>query len=67
MEQNMRFGQILGRLAILEKKIGQIMSNFCGRVFSCFQGQKRNFFKCRSIHTTKLHNISFIKFYFLGF
>ena len=28
MEQNMRFGLILGRLAILKKKLGPIMSNF---------------------------------------
>ena len=28
MEQNMRFGLILGRLAIMKKKIGLIMSDF---------------------------------------
>ena len=28
VEHNMRFGLILGRLAILKKKLGPIMSNF---------------------------------------
>jgi len=28
MEQKMRFGLVLGQLAVLEKKLGLIMSNF---------------------------------------
>ena len=43
MEQKMRFGLVLGQLAILKKKFGPIMSNFEG-VFSCFHGQKKSFF-----------------------
>ena len=44
MEQNMRFGLILGRLAILKKKLGTIMSNFLGRFFHVFMGKKISFF-----------------------
>ena len=43
MEQNVRFGLILGRLAMLKiKKIGPIMSNFQG-VFFMFSGSKNKF------------------------
>ena len=38
--KNMRFGLILGQLAILDKKIGPIISNFRGGVFM-FLGSKK--------------------------
>ena len=44
MEQNMRFGLILGRLAIL-KKIGANYQQLLRPVFSCFREQKNGFFK----------------------
>ena len=40
MEQNMRFVLILGRLAILKKKIWADCEQLLRAVFSCFQGQK---------------------------
>ena len=40
MEQNIRFGLILGRLAILKKKIVVDYEQLLRVVFSCFQGQK---------------------------
>ena len=46
MEQELRFGLDLGRLAVLKKKgSGPIMSNFYGWFFSYIQGQKKFFFK----------------------
>ena len=45
MEQKMWFGLVLGRLAILEKKLGG-PSNKNGRAFfSCFRGQKKILFE----------------------
>ena len=45
MEQNMRFGLILGRLAILKKKDGGAdCEQLLRAVFSCFQGQKNSYF-----------------------
>ena len=41
MEQKLRFGLVLGRLAILKKKLGRLWATFEG-VSSCFYGQ--NFF-----------------------
>ena len=41
MELNMKFGLVLGRLAIL-KKMGADYEQLSRVVFSCFQGQKRN-------------------------
>ena len=42
MEQNMRFGLILGRLAIrTEKKFWPDYEQLLRAVFSCFQGQKK--------------------------
>jgi hypothetical protein len=41
MEQKMRFGQILGRLAVL-KKMGADYEQLSRVFFSCFQGQKNN-------------------------
>ena len=40
MEQELRFGLDLGRLAVLEKGPGPIMSNFLGWFFHVFRGQK---------------------------
>ena len=70
MEQNMRFGLILGRLAVLKKKIGSIMSNFCGRFFHVFVGKQKCWNlknKHCSVCTKKLHYISFIKSFFYFF
>ena len=63
MEQNMRFGLILGLLAILKKKFGLIMKKLLRWYFSCFRGRKKMFrFKKKdfSVCTKKLHNISFL-------
>ena len=40
MEQELRFGLDLGRLALLKKKFGTIMSNFLGKFFQVFMGKK---------------------------
>ena len=40
MEQKMRFGLILGQLAILNKTIWANYEQLLREVFSCFQGQK---------------------------
>ena len=40
MKQELRFGLDLGRLAILRKKIGSIMSNFLGWFFHVFKVHK---------------------------
>ena len=41
MEQELRFGLDLGRLALLKKKLGQLlMSNFRGRFFQVFVVEK---------------------------
>ena len=40
MEQELRFGLDLGRLALLKKPFGSIMSNFWGRFFQVFVGRK---------------------------
>ena len=58
MEQKMRFGLVLGRLAIL-KKLG---ANYEQQrvVFPCFQGQKDNLIlkkKYCTIRTKKLHKM----------
>ena len=58
MEQKMRFGLVLGRLAILKKKWGADYEQLLRVVFLCFQGQKKmlNFFeKYCSVRTKKLH------------
>ena len=40
MEQKLRFGLVLGRLAILKKKFGPDYKQLLWSVFSCFQAQK---------------------------
>ena len=40
MEKNIRFGLILGRLAILEKSLGNY-EQLLSAIFSCFHGQKK--------------------------
>ena len=59
MEQNMRFGLILGRLAILKKNGGPIMSNIWGWFFHVFRGKKKFkiLFKNCSIRTKTLHKM----------
>ena len=42
MEQKMRFGLVLGQLAILKKQLGADYELLLRVVFSCFQGQKNN-------------------------
>ena len=41
MEEELRFGLDLGRLALLKKKFWPIMSNFLGWFFSNFHWQKK--------------------------
>ena len=60
MEQKMRFRLILGRLAILKKKLGPNYDQLLRLVFSCFKGQKNNFNlkkKYYRVCTTKLHKM----------
>ena len=40
MEQKMTFGLVLGRLAILKKKLGANYEQLLRVFFSCFHGQK---------------------------
>ena len=42
MEQKMRFGLVLGSLAVLKKKLGADSEQLLRVFFSCFQGQKDN-------------------------
>ena len=42
MEQRMRFGLVLGQLAILKKRLGANYEKLLRVVFSCFQGLKIN-------------------------
>ena len=42
MEQKMRFGLVLGRLAILKKKLGADYEQLLRVFFSYFQGQNNN-------------------------
>ena len=57
MEQNMKFGLILGWLAIL-KKMGANYEQLLRSFFSCFQGQKNVnlFYKHCRVGTKKFHN-----------
>ena len=60
MEQKMRFGLVLGWLAILKKNVWADYEQLLRLVFSCFQGQKNNskiFQKYYSVCTKKLHQI----------
>ena len=59
MEQKMRFELVLGRLAILKKKIWADYEQLLTAVFSCFHGQKKFkiFLKNPSIRTEKLHEM----------
>ena len=44
MEQGLRFGLDLGRLALLKKRrFGLIMNNFLGRSFHVFMGKKSTY------------------------
>jgi uncharacterized protein YecE (DUF72 family) len=53
---NVRFGLILGQLAVLKKK-GADYEQLLMAVFACFHGQKKHY----RVRTKKLHNIFFIK------
>ena len=71
MEQNVRFGLILGRLAMLKIKNWANYEQLLRAFFSCFQGQKINlecFQKYCSVRTRKFHKVFFIKlFIFIHF
>ena len=71
MEQKMWFGLVLGRLAILKKKVWADYEQLLRTVFSCFRVQNFFFWKCCTVRTEKLHNINLrkkkIKFFFLKF
>ena len=62
LEQKMRFGLVLDRLAVLKKKIGADYELLLKAVFSCFQWQKKQYKFFFSVYTKKLHNISLIFF-----
>ena len=49
LEQNMRFGLVLGQLAILQKTWGANYEQLLRVVFSCFQGQKNDFIFLKNI------------------
>ena len=59
MEQKMRFGLVLGRLAILKKKMGADYEQLLRVFFSCFQGQNNviSLQKYCIAHTKKLHKL----------
>jgi hypothetical protein len=57
----MRFGLILGWLAILKKKMGADYEQLLRLVFSYFRGQKNAIFKKKTL----FYNISFIIILFL--
>ena len=62
----MRFRLILGRLAILKKNGGPIISNFWGRFFQVFWGKKISYLKKNiytSVRTKKLHKNNFFNFF----
>ena len=56
MEHNMRFGLTLGRVAILKKSFGPILSNFWEQFFHVFRGKKFLRIYC-IVHTKRLHKI----------
>ena len=56
MEKNMRFGLILGQLAILEKKVWADYEQILRAFFSCFHTQKKLF----CVRTKKLLNTRYI-------
>ena len=64
----MRFGLVLGRLAVL-KKNGAVYEEVLRAVFSCFHGKKDVIFFCIycSVRTKKLHKIKVKKMYFFLF
>ena len=69
MEQELRFGLDLGRLALLKKNMVADYEQLLRPVFSLFRGQKRFltfFWKHYSVCTEKLHNTFFTNF-FLNF
>ena len=57
MEKKIIFGVVLGRLAILKKKLGDDYEQLLTAVFSCFHGQKSLFFRYPRDRTKKLHKI----------
>ena len=64
MEQELRFGLDLRRLAVLKKKrFGPIMSNFLGRSFQVFMGKKTKKVKT-FVHTKKLRKMKLKYFFF---
>ena len=68
MGENMRFGLILGRLAILKIKFWANSEQLLKAVFSCFQGQKIFMIFLKNIVAVALKsyicNISLKKFIF---
>ena len=54
MEQKMRFGLVLGRLAILKKKIVADYEQLLRAVFPCFQGQFFFEFFCENTIASEL-------------
>ena len=66
MKQELRFGLDFGRLAILKKKIGPIMSNFLGCFFHVFKVKKKKKIEniVHSVRTKKLHTMKLEKLKF---
>ena len=65
MEQELRFGLDLGRLAILKKKgLGRLWATFDGGFFMFSEAKKVGFFsKHRSVRTKKLHKMKLKKYF----
>ena len=63
MEQELRFGLKLGRLAILKKEFGPIVSNFWGRFFHVFVGKIFIFYFLKNIVASALK--SYIILFFI--
>ena len=64
MEQIIRFGLVLGQLALMKKNWGRLGATFENNFFMFSWAKKNNFFffKYCSVRNKKLHNISFIIF-----
>ena len=65
MEQNIRFGLILGQLAILKKKWAVKYANFEGG-FLCFSGQNNNLSYFLNMVASVLQCCTIINIYFMN-
>ena len=57
MEKKMRFGLVLGQLAIIKEKFGPFMNNFWGQFFHVFIWPKNLIFFKTKLRTKNLHKM----------